>query len=99
MSGFLSAVPHGSKKPRSESWTTHLPEPGELMHLWQWVRQMGVTIGGHALTFAEIKAWSELTGILPTPDESTALAELSRIWLSEFNRGRDPDAFPPWLPE
>ena len=100
MNGWLSAVPADgkTKSPRSVSWTTHLPEPGPLAYLWDWLRQMGVTVGGHSLTFSEIKSWSDLTGITPTPDEATALAELSRKWLSEYNRGRDPESFAPWMP-
>lgn len=99
MMGFLAATPEGSRHTRADQWATSLPEAGPLFYLWQWVCQMGVIIGGREITFPDIRAWSELTGIELLPHEATSIAELSRIWLNENMRGRDATAFPPWMPE
>lgn len=99
MMGYLAAVPSGSKTPRKRSWTTGLPEKGELAYLWSWLNQLGVLSQGHEITFPEVSAWSSLTAIIPTPDEAVALVELSRRWLHGNMQGRDPESSPPWLPE
>lgn len=99
MMGYLAAVPSGSKDSRFKYWATSLPDPGPLSYLWDWLTQMGVIIGGCEISYPDIKAWSELTGIELQPQEATSLAELSRIWLNEKLKGADPEAFAPWLPE
>ena len=99
MMGYLAATPTGSKNNRAVSWATSLPEAGPLFYLWVWLGQMGIIIGGREISYPDIKAWSELTGIELLPFEATSLAELSRIWLNEKIKSTDPEAFPPWLPE
>lgn len=99
MAGFLAATPHGSKSSRLKTWVSSLPPLGPLSYLWDWLCQLGIIRGGVELSFTDIKDWAILTGIKITPDEAILLAELSRIWLNENIRGRDPDAFPVWLPE
>lgn len=94
--GFLNSSYDGEKQRFSE-WTTSLPDKGGLSYLYDWLTQIG--IGSDPIGWAELKAWSDLTGIVPTPDEATAVIQLSRAWSNEFIKGRSKDAFPPWLPE
>jgi len=92
----LSSSCDGGKTQRFKSWTTSLPDKGNFSHLWDWLRELGL---GHDISWQEVKAWADLTGSNPSPDEAQALVQLSRIWLTEFRRGTDKNALPPWMPE
>lgn len=65
--------------------------------MYDWLTQIG--IGSEPIGWPDLKAWSDMTGIVPTPDEATAVIQLSRAWSNEFIKGCDKNAFPPWLPE
>lgn len=97
--GYLSSVPAGESKPRSESWVMRLPDKGPLFYIWDWLCEFGVIIAGSEVSYTEVKAWSDLTYTPVTPDEARAICELSRIWLNNRMRGQDKDAIAPWFPE
>ena len=96
MMGYLSATPEGSKEPRLNQWTMQLPEQGQLGHIWDWICEIGL---GSALTWQEVKAWSDITGIQPTRNEAFALVQLSNAWLNERARGQQKHALPCWAGE
>lgn len=95
--GYLDAVPAGQKEPRSKSWCSGLPEVGELQYLWSWFTE--IFSQGSVLACAEIQSWSEMTMTPVSPDEFRALRELAIIYSSNYELGKDPDSFPPWMPE
>lgn len=51
--------------------------------------------GPVAITHQEIHAWQQLTGIPLRPWEARTLRKLSRDWVVELERARDPQALPP----
>lgn len=95
----MSSTVQGKTKSRRSDWVAEHPDAGPLFYLWEWLTEFGVIIGGREITFVDVKAWSDLTHVRVTPDESRALCELSRIWFSEYRKGASADAMPPWLPE
>ena len=96
MNGFLSARMPDSNEPRYKFWNWGEPEIGPLFHIFDWLRQLGL---GTELTWAEVKAWADLTGTNPNPHEAQAIITLSKSWLSEFKRGHEKNALPCWAPE
>ena len=94
MMGFLSSSYDG-KKSRFTEWACELPEPGPLKYLFDWTMQAGIK----SLTWCELKAWSDLSGIVPTPAEAQTMIEISHRWTTEIIKGADKDALPPWMPE
>ena len=90
--GYLSATPEGQKKPRLSSWSEQLPPAGPLIYIWEWMQEIGL---GQSISWGEVKAWSELTGITPTREEATAITQLSNAWLNERMRGTEKGALAP----
>lgn len=73
----------------SGRWPTEVlegpPFPEALRYLWGWWQELelGRTWregSPSAVTFAEVRAWSELTGTELRPDEAVALVEIDRTW-------------------
>jgi hypothetical protein len=94
--GFLSATQEGQKEPRIKQWMLGFPEIGPLAYIWDWICEIGL---GTSITWAEIKAWSDITGIEPTKNEAFALVQLSNAWLNERNRGQGKHETPDWAGE
>ena len=66
--------------------------PFELEHIWKWFLELngGRTSNGfgpNAVTFAEIHAWSILTGNTPSPWEVGMLKRLDSVYLKEMQHG------------
>jgi hypothetical protein len=60
--------------------------PDEVRHIWDWFTQLSRTrssngFGQNPISYAEIKAWSELTGVEPQPDEVFAVMTLDSVYL------------------
>ena len=91
--GFLSATQEGQKEPRLKQWNWGFPDQGTLGYIWDWICEIGL---GTVITWQEIKAWSDITGIKPTKDEAFAIVQLSSAWLSERNRGHGKHEVPDW---
>lgn len=53
--------------------------PGGAEYLWEWFVTLTRGSAGE-VTYSEIKAWSELTGNIPTPDEVWVIVELAVIF-------------------
>lgn len=55
------------------------PLPAGAEYLWEWFVTLTRGSAGE-VTYSEIKAWSELTGNIPTPDEVAVIVELAVIF-------------------
>lgn len=60
------------------------PFPDDLADLWGWALELDAVRGfGQAgplpVTYSEMRAWAELTGRDPTPDEVVALVRVDRV--------------------
>jgi hypothetical protein len=65
---------------------------GPLVHIWSWLQELGP---GRALEWSEVKAWSDMTGVRPSPDECAALIRMSNLFVNEYRRGcYEKDALP-----
>jgi len=53
-------------------------------------------VGIYELGWQEIKAWSDLTGSIPTPWESTSMITLSKIYTKAINDHDGKDTASPW---
>ena len=49
--------------------------PHCAVHLWQWFVDLS---GNETLTYAELKAWRDMTGVEPSPFEVSALRAMFR---------------------
>lgn len=84
MMGFLASKQEGQSKTRGELWQLGIPEPGQYEYVWEWMREIGL---GERISWSELKAWSELSGIRPTPEECSMIIHLSTAWFNEYIRG------------
>jgi len=57
---------------------------------------MAGAMGAGPLTFGEIRAWSELTGVPINPVEARFLRSLSIVYLNESHRAEKLGCEPPW---
>ncbi|EAQ9998801.1 hypothetical protein R5S71_004705 [Salmonella enterica] len=53
--------------------------PAGAEYLWEWFITLTRGSAGE-VTYSEIKAWSELTGIIPTADEVGVIIDLAVIF-------------------
>jgi hypothetical protein len=62
-----------------------------ILYIWQWFcqlsskRQSGMN-GPLPTTFTEMKAWSEMTGIVPDPWEVSVLEQLDQLYLQSASK-------------
>lgn len=70
-------------------------EAGE--HLVEYLFKVGPGIDGKPVSFAEIAAWTDLTGVVLTSWEATTLRELSVAYMAEYGAADDPKRPPPYL--
>lgn len=84
-SGWAASTEPGQSQTRGEQWFGPVPDAGEMAYLWGWI----VSIGGAGknITWQEIKAWSDLTGITPTPNECEAIIKMSNVFAREMQAG------------
>lgn len=66
------------------------PMPAAAEHLWAWFQEInegrtGTGYGSNQITWADIHAWSILTGTKPHPWEVRLLKSLDRVWRKTFN--------------
>jgi hypothetical protein len=83
-----------------------VPELPELEcggYLVGYLFEIGPTVpagmGAGPISFEEIRAWQELTGISLNPWEARTLRRLSNDYLSESYNATKPDRPAPWKPE
>lgn len=64
-----------------------------LDHLWS----VGPAVAGEPVSFQEIKAWVDLTGVRVDGWEAEALRALSSAWVGEYRAADDAQRPPPFL--
>lgn len=94
------------RRPRIEileqrgSALTALPEVETDSHLLEWLQELGFCEQGYSgpapLTYQEIQAWAQMTGIAPTWQESRFLKMLSHDYCAQYHKSDDRDAPPPY---
>jgi len=52
-------------------------------HVWGWFIDLSSSRGQGGLTYAEIQAWSTLTGIQPTSEEMELLRGVDQAYLKQ----------------
>lgn len=67
-----------------------LPDPGPAAYLLDHLMSVGPLAKGEPLSFSEIAAWRDLTGVVLNPWESEMLKALSAAYGSEFYAAEDP---------
>ena len=70
--------------------TTGPAIPTPLEHVWAWFQDLnrgrgGNGFGANPLSWADIKAWMDLTGARPSPWEISLLKNLDLIYLEVLN--------------
>lgn len=83
--GWAASTEPGQSQSRGEQWFGPTPEAGKMAYLWGWIVSLGGV--GKNLSWHEIKAWSELSGITPTPVECETMIKMSNIFASELQAG------------
>lgn len=82
--------------------TPRLPPVWHGQHLLGYLHEcgpvMGTGMGAIPLTFGELQAWQERTGLDLQPWEVLTLRRLSKDYASESVRAANPAAKPPWTP-
>jgi hypothetical protein len=79
----------------------YLPEISAASHLARYLMDVGPVcaagMGAAPISFSEMRAWQEISGIPLTPWEGRVLRELSQAYLAERNAaGDEPNRPPPW---
>jgi hypothetical protein len=64
-----------------------LPFPTLIGHVWYWFIELSRTrgssgFGPNPITYQELKAWSQLTGVAPTSTEVQAIMTLDLVYMS-----------------
>lgn len=74
--------------------------PNPAPYLSDWLMELGPTAPGAmtqtAVSWRDIAAWQELTGVALLPWEAVLLRELSGAFASELHRAEDPACPAPW---
>lgn len=83
--GWAASTEPGQSQTRGEQWFGPVPDTGEMAYLVGWIYSLGGL--GKNLSWHEIKAWSELTGIIPTPSECATMINMSNVFASEMQAG------------
>lgn len=65
-------------------------------HLVDHLLKVGPGSDGKPITFVEIKAWCELTGVVLTSWEASTLHGLSVSYMAEYGQADEPDRPPPF---
>jgi hypothetical protein len=97
---WLDAVPDESKISRRDSFEKDgleivFPEV-TAYHIIEYLFEIGISIGEHAITFNEIESWQRLSGIELQPFEARFIKKLSEAYLSAAREAADKDAESPW---
>jgi hypothetical protein len=78
------------------------PVPHEAGYLIKYLIEvgpvMGTGMGAIPLTFGELQAWQQQTGLDLRPWEAATLRRLSRDYAGESIRAANPAVLPPWRP-
>lgn len=67
------------------------------MYIVEYLVEMGVVQGEHALPYSEIESWQRQCGIELQPWEVRFVKRLSSAYLNESHIARDPDAKAPYF--
>lgn len=74
--------------------------PYELAHIWAHLLECGPVVQGGMgpapLSYLEIKAWMQSTGLQLSAWEVVLLRKCSLEWMSAQYEAKDPTAVPPW---
>lgn len=77
--------------------------PNPAPHILSRLIEIGLTeangMGASPLSWREIRAWQELTGVELTPWEARLIRHLSTAYLAESRRGESENCPPPWRAE
>jgi len=77
-----------------------LPEL-EYQHLFEWLMEVGpcefTQSGISPVSYQEIKAWSDVTGLVLVENEAQILKQLSADYCGSYIKGRDRDMPPPFI--
>jgi hypothetical protein len=80
-----------------------LPDIETDSHILEWLLEIGIFesngYGPSPLTYREIEAWSRMTGIMPTYEETRFIKMLSREYCSQYSKSSDRDSAPPYTTE
>lgn len=72
-----------------------LPEVEAGNHLLDYLFRIGPLPGGEVVSFSEIAAWCDLTGVVLTSWEAETLRTMSAAYGSELHAAKDPKRPPP----
>lgn len=92
MLGWLHVVPEGEKQTRAQLSSWPLPDCDKFSYLAVWFCELRLSFG-----YSDIESWSNLTGSVPTPEETSILVSMSSAYtgaLAEF-RSKDHNLIPP----
>jgi hypothetical protein len=68
----------------------------DAYYILEYLFEIGISIGEHAITFSEIESWQRLSGIELQPFEARFIKKLSEAYLSASREAADKDAESPW---
>jgi hypothetical protein len=106
--GWLHATPEGWKTSRikqilSGGEEPPMPDPGPAAYILNDFATLGFCresfSGAAPVTYQEILAWSQLTGITLTAWESITLRLVSMAYCDSLHAGRNVSSFAPYEPE
>lgn len=97
---WLNATPDEGTQSRREEFESNnqaVEAPDcSAAYILDYLLELGMTIGEHALTHSEIRAWMQNTGIDLSSWEAQTLKKLSEAYLSMTFEAKKNDSETPW---
>lgn len=85
------------ERKRHQGETIDLP-PNPAKYLTDWLFDIGPTVGGEVLTYRDLAAWQQISGVELLPWEGRLLRRLSGDFASQQHKARNADCPPPYIP-
>lgn len=99
----MSRLAKMRREQADDDYVPDMPPLGGMNDLIKYLYEMGPVVaagsGAGPVTFSEILAWCQLTGVALQPWEARLIRRLSAEYLSESHKAEKRDAQAPWRPE
>jgi len=105
MLAWLHVTPRDKKgkllRARAEGYKGKQPDPGPLGYLLEYLKEVGpAMVNGNfpaPVSWQEIQAWQELTGINLDAFEAQIIRELSCVYAEQYVKSEKIECPPPWV--
>ena len=98
---WLDSTPEKGREPRGKRYVGALPPMGPMPELIEYLFAAGPVehsgMGFSPLSWVELLAWQDATGVSLDPFEAQAVRDLSLAYVDQYERGKAATCPPPWI--